>query len=71
MVWAVLALLGVPLWLCALGILSLVVRNRQLRERYGDIPVRMRRPGKERWTARTRDLGLGRVRLARFAGGLE
>ena len=30
MIWAILALLGVPLWLCALGILSLVLRNRQL-----------------------------------------
>ena len=50
MVWAFLALIGVPLWLCALGILSVVVRNRQLRKRYGDIPVRVRRPGKDRWT---------------------
>ncbi len=50
MVWAFLALVGVPLWLCALGILSLVVRNRQLRKRYGDLPVRVRRPGKKRWT---------------------
>ena len=50
MVWAILALLGVPLWLCALGILSLVVRNRGLRKRYGDIPVRVHRPGKKRWT---------------------
>ena len=50
MVWAILALLGVPLWLCALGILSVVLRNRKLRKRYGDIPVRVRRPGKKRWT---------------------
>ena len=50
MVWAFLALIGVPLWLCALGILSLVLRNRQLRKRYGDIPARLRRPGKKRWT---------------------
>ena len=50
MVWAFLALLGVPLWLCAVGIISVVVRNRQLRKRYGDIPVRVRRPGKKRWT---------------------
>ncbi len=49
MVWAVLALLGVPLWLCVLGIASVVFRNRQLRQRYGDIPVRVRRPGKKRW----------------------
>ncbi len=50
MVWAILALIGVPLWLCALGILSVVLRNRKLRNRYGDIPVRVRRPGKKRWT---------------------
>ena len=50
MVWAFLALIGIPLWLCALGILSLVLRNRQLRKRYGDIPVRVRRHGKKRWT---------------------
>ena len=50
MIWAILALLGVPLWLCALGILTAVVQNRKLRKRYGDIPVRVRRPGKKRWT---------------------
>ena len=50
MIWALLILLGVPLWLCALGILGLVLRNRRLRKRYGDIPVRVRRPGKKRWT---------------------
>ena len=50
MIWALLALLGVPLWLCALGILALVYRNRSLRKRYGDIPVRVQRPGKTRWT---------------------
>ena len=50
MIWAILALLGVPLWLCALGILSVVLRNRELRKRYGDIPVRVRRAGKKRWT---------------------
>lgn len=50
MIWAVLALLGVPLWLCALGILALVYRNRSLRRRHGDIPVRVQRAGKSRWT---------------------
>jgi hypothetical protein len=49
MVWAVLALLGVPLWLCALGILALVYRNKSLRERHGDIPVRVLRAGRTRW----------------------
>jgi len=50
MIWAVLALLGVPLWLCAAGILALVFRNRALRKRHGDIPVRVLRPGHTRWT---------------------
>ncbi|HLN75944.1 MAG TPA: hypothetical protein VK204_02790 [Nocardioidaceae bacterium] len=50
MIWAVLALLGVPLWLCALGILALVYRNKSLRQRHGDIPVRVQRAGKTRWT---------------------
>ena len=50
MVWAILAFLGVPLWLCAAGILVTVLRNRSLRKRHGDIPVRVKRPGKTRWT---------------------
>jgi hypothetical protein len=50
MIWAILALLGVPLWLCALGIMALVFRNKSLRQRYGDIPVRVQRAGKTRWT---------------------
>ena len=50
MIWAILALLGVPLWLCALGITAIVFRSRSLKQRHGDIPVRVRRPGKERWT---------------------
>lgn len=50
MIWAVLVLLGVPLWLCALGILTLVLRSRRLRARHGNIPVRVRRPGHTRWT---------------------
>ena len=50
MIWAILALLGVPLWLCAAGITIIVFRNRGLRKRHGDIPVRVKRPGKTRWT---------------------
>jgi hypothetical protein len=50
MVWAILAFLGVPLWLCAAGILVIVLNNRNLRKRHGDIPVRVKRPGKKRWT---------------------
>jgi hypothetical protein len=49
MIWAILALLGVPLWLCAIAITVLVFRNRALRKRYGDIPVRVLRSGKKRW----------------------
>ena len=50
MIWLILAFLGVPLWLCALGITALVFRNRGLRQRYGDLPVRVLRPGHTRWT---------------------
>jgi len=50
-IWVILAALGVPLWLCAIGILALVLRNRNLRKRLGNIPVRVLRPGKKRWRA--------------------
>jgi hypothetical protein len=50
MIWAILALLGVPLWLCAGAILALVLRNRSLRRRGNDIPARRRLPGKKHWT---------------------
>lgn len=50
MIWALLALLGVPLWLCALGILAILYRNRTLRGRSGDLPVRVLRPGRTTWT---------------------
>ena len=49
MIWAILALLGVPLWLCALAILTLLYRNKSLRERQGNIPVRVLRAGRTRW----------------------
>jgi len=49
MVWAILAAIGVPLWLCAIGILTFVMRNRTLRKRPGNIPVRVRPEGKSRW----------------------
>lgn len=50
MIWAILAAVGIPLWLCAIGLLTVVVQNRKLRKRYGDIPVRVRHPGTKRWT---------------------
>ena len=49
MIWVILAVLGVPLWLCGVGFLILVFNNRKLRKRPGDIPVRILRPGKKRW----------------------
>ena len=49
MIWAILALLGVPLWLCAAGIAVLVFRNRGLRKRAADIPLRLRLDAKGRW----------------------
>ncbi|MBG6225319.1 hypothetical protein IWX63_001891 [Arthrobacter sp. CAN_A2] len=49
MIWALLAFLGVPLWLCALGLFTVIYRNRALRRRRGNIPVRVLRSGKTRW----------------------
>lgn len=49
MIWAILALLGVPLWLCAIAILVLVLRNGGLRKRALDIPMRLRLDPKGRW----------------------
>jgi hypothetical protein len=49
MIWVILAALGVPLWLCAAAILTLVLRNRSLRKRGGDIPVRLRASPDKRW----------------------
>ena len=48
-IWAILALLGVPLWLCAAGIAVLVFRNRGLRKRAADIPLRRLLDVKGRW----------------------
>jgi hypothetical protein len=50
MVWAVLVALGVPLWLIAVGIGSLIFRGHRLRGRPGNIPCRIRQAGKKRWT---------------------
>jgi hypothetical protein len=49
MIWAILALIGVPLWLIAIALIVLVFRNRALRKRHGDIPVGILRSGKKRW----------------------
>ncbi len=48
MVWVILAALGVPLWLIAIALLNLTFRNRTLRKRPGNLPVRVRTSGK-RW----------------------
>jgi hypothetical protein len=48
-IWAILILLGIPLWLCALGIFALYRNNSSLRRRPGNVPVRFKRPGKPRW----------------------
>ena len=50
MVWAILFLLGIPLWFIVVGIAVTLMRNRKLRARHGNIPARMKRPGKTRWT---------------------
>ncbi|MFL6296772.1 MAG: hypothetical protein ACJ75M_13340 [Actinomycetes bacterium] len=49
MIWAILVLLGVPLWLCAIAILVLVLRNRGLRKRALDMPMRLRMDPEGRW----------------------
>ena len=50
MIWAILAILGVPLWLSAAGITVLVFRNRAIRHRPGNVKARRRRQGKSRST---------------------
>jgi hypothetical protein len=49
MIWAVLALLGIPLWLSAVGILDLVFRDRGRRRRAADIPMLPHLAVKGRW----------------------
>jgi hypothetical protein len=49
MIWAILIFLGIPLWFCAMGILLLVRHNSLLRKRPGNVPVRVKPPGKDRW----------------------
>ena len=49
MVWIVLALLGVPVWLIAIGITAVVYRNRALRSRPGNMAVRLRKSSGKRW----------------------
>lgn len=51
MIWAALAALGVPLWLIACALLTLVFRNRSLRKRPGNVPCKVRATEKKRWTS--------------------
>ena len=50
-IWAILALIGVPLWLIAIALLMMFFRNRKLRKRPGNMPVRVLPAGKKRWTS--------------------
>ncbi len=50
-IWAFLLLVGVPLWLIAMGVVALVVRNRAIRHRPGNVPVRLRTHESDRWHA--------------------
>ena len=49
MVWALLAVVSVPLLLCLAGVALLTAQNRALRGRPGDLIVRRRRAGKKHW----------------------
>ncbi|MCX6374405.1 MAG: hypothetical protein NTX16_15290 [Actinobacteria bacterium] len=49
MIWAILAILGVPLWVIAGGIAYMILLNRHLRHREGDMPVRARYATGKRW----------------------
>ena len=48
MIWAILIFLGIPLWF-SIGVLLLIRNNASLRERPGNVPVRVKPPGKNRW----------------------
>jgi hypothetical protein len=47
--WALVPAIAAPLALCAAAIAIIVYRNRRLRRRPGNVPVRLRRPGTTRW----------------------
>jgi hypothetical protein len=48
-IWAILAILGIPLWFCAIAIATLLWRNRSLRHRAGNMAVRVLGEGEKRW----------------------
>ena len=49
MIWAILAILGIPVWFCAIAIATLLWRNRSLRHRAGNMAVRVLQEGEKRW----------------------
>jgi hypothetical protein len=49
MIFVILAAIGVPLWLIAVGIGSLIVRGHRLKRRPGNIPCRVRQGPGKRW----------------------
>ena len=49
MLIAVLALIGVPLWLLAVALWVLLAQNRSIRNRPGNIPNRFRASKEKRW----------------------
>ena len=50
MIWALLFMLGIPLWLIAGALGVEVYRNHRLRNREGNIPCRLRSKPGGRWT---------------------
>ena len=50
MTWLILALLGIPLWLCAIALIALVLRKRSRKHSRG-IAVRVRSEPGKRWVS--------------------
>jgi hypothetical protein len=49
MPWLFVVGVVVPLWICAIGIVTLALRNRTLRRRPGNVSVRLRSAPGKRW----------------------
>jgi hypothetical protein len=49
MIWAVLVLVGVPLWLIAIALIIMLRRTSALKARPGNMKMRWRRPDSDRW----------------------
>jgi hypothetical protein len=50
LIWAILVMIGVPLWLCAMAIAVLIRRHSLLKKRPGNVTMRWREAGSKRWT---------------------